>query len=264
MDDVHFDSSLRERWVETQAGWRFEMPDGWMQGRSVFGGLTAAAATALARRHVDAARWLRTLNVQFLGPVVTGCVRATFREVCERKNVTFAEIRLAQRQGEVAVVNFVFTVPRSESTSIESAACWTGPNPESLVEVPYLPGLTPEFTRHVELRWADGGLPFSGAHEARTRGYCRFRKPGGDVEGLVGLLDVWPIPSLSVLAAPAPASSVTWTAHVLRAPRPSNDWFAFEYETAVGERGFHTVVGRLHGPDGRLVAWTEQLVAVFG
>jgi len=198
------------------------------------------------------------------GPVVPGCVHATFREVRQGKNVTFAEVRLRQKQGEVAVVNFVFMVPRSKSTSIESAACCTGAKPESLVELPYLPGLTPEFTRHVELRWADGGPPFSGAHEARTRGYCRFRKPSGDVEGLVGLLDAWPSPSLSVLAAPAPASSVTWTAHLLHPPRPSNDWFAFEYETAVGEQGFHTVVGRLHGPDGRLVAWTEQLVAVFG
>ena len=37
-----------------------------------------------------------------------------------------------------------------------------------------------------------------------------------------------------------------------------------EYETVVGERAMHTIVGRLRSPDGRLIGWTEQLVAVYG
>jgi len=115
----------------------------------------------------------------------------------------------------------------------------------------------------VAFRWATGGLPFSRAAEPAMSGYCRFRCPSGDVEGALGLLDAWPCPSLSVLGVPTAASSVAWTAHIAHIPTSFDGWFGFDYETVTGAGRFHTAVGRLYAPDGTLVGWTEQLVAVF-
>ena len=82
------------------------------------------------------------------------------------------------------------------------------------------------------------------------------------MERTLGLLDSWPCPTLSILEQPAFASSVTWTAHLVAPPAPG--FHAFTYDTVVAAGGFSTAVGRMWGPDGQFVAYTEQTVAVFG
>ena len=113
------------------------------------------------------------------------------------------------------------------------------------------------------MRWASGGVPYSGSKAPHFQGWFRFHEPVADAEGLIALLDVWPAPSITMLRKPAPASTVTWNAHLVDMPSDWSGYFAFEYETVVGRAGFHTVVGRLHAPDGRLVGWSEQLSAIF-
>ena len=235
-----------------------------MQGRSVFGGLTVAAAAGLGLRQIANGWKLRTLNAQLLSPMLPGLVAGSFRVLREGKNVTFIETRLTQAEREVAVVNLVFAKPRETAIQLAAEPPLPQPSPEALSDMPFMENLTPEFTQHIRFRWAGGGLPFSGASEAKTSGYCRFRAPAGDVEGVIGLLDAWPCPSLAMLSSPSPASTVMWTAHFLDAPAIFDDWFAFSYETVAGRDGFHTSVGRLHAADGRLLGWTEQLVVVFG
>lgn len=261
---MNFDATLRHRWTRVGDTWRFEMPTGWMQGRSVYGGLSAAAAAALAFRNVDTGRSLRTLTVHFLGPVSPGPVEGAVQVLREGKSTTFVDVRLLHEGRPTVVATAVFAKSREGTASVAAPDHQHAPDVASLTDLPYLEGLTPECTKHVALRWASGALPFSGAEEARFTGYCRFRMPAGDVEGLLGLLDAWPSPSLAVQKAPAPESSISWTAHVVHVPEAFEGWFWFEYETVVGDAGYHTVAGRLYGPDFRLVAWTEQLVAVFG
>lgn len=259
---MRFDSSLRDGWTETAAGWRCELPEGWMQGRSVFGGLTAAVAVALARRHVDARRRLRTVQVQLLRPTGPGPVDGEVRILREGKSITFVEVRLRQDDAETALLQLVFVAPRAGSLEVPAAPAPQMPGPDGLDDLPYIPGVMPEFLQHVIMRWADGAPPFSGGDRAQFFGYCGFRGPAGDEEGLVGLLDIWPAPTLSLLPKPVPASTVTWTAHLLEVPDEFG-LFGFDYRTEVGADGFHTVLGRLYAPDGRLLAWTEQLAALF-
>lgn len=234
-----------------------------MQGRSIFGGLTAASGVALAQRQVGPAWALRTMNVHLVCPVVAGPIEGQVRVIREGKSVAFVQVNLHQSGAEVAMLTLAFSKARAKAMRIEPSAQWEGPGPDDLPDLPYIPGMMPEFLQHMSLRWASGGPPFCGADEARYTGYCRFKAPAGDVEGVLGLLDAWPCPSLSLLSSPAPASTVAWTAHILHVPDDFDGWFAFSYETVAAEDGFHTVVGRLHGPDGRLVGWTEQLAVVF-
>ena len=49
---------------------------------------------------------------------------------------------------------------------------------EVLVEaLPYIPGMVPVFTKHLDFRWALGAIPFSGASEAVIGGWCKFLEP---------------------------------------------------------------------------------------
>ncbi|MEM9877135.1 MAG: thioesterase family protein [Myxococcota bacterium] len=263
---MRIDASFREQWEPTEDGWQFVLPDGWMQGRSMFGGLTAAAAVALGARSVDEARSLRVASVQLLRPVKAGVLGGTAKVLREGKGTTFVEVRLRQSSDVVALVQLVFVRPRTGSVALEDAAPPDVPGPEGLADLPYLPGITPEFTQHARLRWARGPLPFSGADEAGFDGWCRFRGPAGDAEGLIAMLDLWPTPTLALANGPTFASTVTWTAHIVGAPnawRQGEGWAQFRYRSVAARAGFHTVVGELWGSDGALLAWTEQLVAFF-
>lgn len=244
-------------------GFRFALPEGWAQGRALFGGLTVAAGAALAHRVVDPQYVLRTVSVSLPRPTLPGALEGQVELVRAGNSATFVSVRLSQPGGIVGVLDLVFVRPRTRGLALPGPVWLDATDPETLDDLPYIPGVTPEFVQHVHMRWATGGPPFSGHAEAAFTGYCNYRGPAGDAEGLVGMLDFWPCPTLSMLDTHAPASTVTWTAHLLEIPETFEGWFGFEYETVAGQGGFHTVVGRLFGPNGRLVGWTEQLAAVF-
>lgn len=261
--EFKIDASLRERWRRDDRGWALELPPGWSQGRTVFGGLSVAAMSALGARHVDADRRLRLCSTQLLRPVVAGEVRGDVSVLREGKGTAVVEVRLIQAAELVALCQLVFVTPREGSLEVAAAAAPPPADVEGLVDLPYLAGVVPEFTQRVQMRWAKGSPPFTGGTERRFEGYCRFREPAGGAEGVLAMLDVWPSPTLGLLSKPAFASTVSWTAHLIRAPERLEGWCQFEYETAVGREGFHTAVGRLYDQDGALLGWTEQLVALF-
>lgn len=259
------DASLREAWNRDGDHASITIPDGWMQGRSTFGGLTTATMAALARNaEPDTERPLRSASVQLVSPVLPGSIRGETTVLRRGRNITFVEIRLFQSDSLVARSTMVF------AKAIDSAVQVAAPPPPEIAEpdayspIPYIEGVTPEFTQKVDMRWAQGRPPFMGGSEAAFTGLFRYRVPLGDAEGVLALLDTYPAPVLSLCPKPCPASTVTWTAHLLSTPKSFDDWFTLRYETVVGSNGLHTVNGRLYDGTGTMVAWTEQLVAVFG
>lgn len=264
VEELRFDASLRTLWRESGEGWTLDLPSGWMQGRTVYGGLTAAVAGGLARLHIDGDRKLRLAQMQLMRPLSPGPIEGRVQVQREGKYASFVAVDVLQG-GELATrATYVFARPRPGSTEIAVSPAWSGPDPETLPSLPHMPGVTPELVKNVDLRWARGELPYSQSESSSFQAYCAFREPAGGFEGVLGLLDIFPAPSLMRLASPVPASTVTWTAHVLNAPDRIEGWCRFEYETVVGTGGMHTVVGRLYGEDGQLLGWTEQLVAVYG
>ncbi len=262
---MQLDATLRDRWRRDGDAWHLEMPEGWLQGRSIFGGLTAAVGASLAYRHLDDPdRALRTISTQLLAPTVPGPVVGRATTLREGKNATFCEVRLRQGDQEVMVAHAVFAKPRDSALHVAGPPRPETVDVDTLADLPYLPGIIPEFTQHAQMRWAAGSPPYTGATDPRFVAYLRYRVPLADAEGMLALLDTFPSPSLSMMKTPAPASTVSWTAHLLRMPVQSDGWYTFGYETVAGADGFHTVVGHLWGPDGALVGYTEQLVVIFG
>jgi len=231
----------------------------------VFGGLSSALALSLARRDLEEDWAPRSASIQFARPLAPGRVVASRQELRRGKSTRFFRVELFDHDGESALVaSLVFGRARNEAMRVAGPTWTDAPDPETLQDLPYIEGVTPEFTKHVAFRWVDGAFPYSGADQAKFRAYARFRAPAGGPEGLLALLDVWPCPSLSVLSKPAAASTVQWTAHFVDVPERLESWLAYEYETVAGEGGFHSARGQLFAPDGRLLALSEQLVAVFG
>lgn len=259
------DASLRDAWTQHGDHASITIPEGWMQGRSTFGGLTAAVMAALARNaETDTDRALRSASVQLLAPVLPGETRGEATVLRRGRNITFVEVRLLQAGTLIARSTMVFAKPIPSAIEIAPPPMPEVGPPDSFFPLQYIEGVTPEFTKKVDIRWAQGRPPFMGGTESAITGLFRYRVPLGGVEGVLALLDTYPAPVLSLLDKPSPASTVTWTAHPLAIPSSFDDWFTLRYETVTGSRGLHTVTGRLYDSAGTMIGWTEQLVAVFG
>ena len=107
-------------------------------------------------------------------------------------------------------------------------------------------------------------MPFMGGDSSSLRGWCAHRTPhAGDPEAILALLDAWPAPVLQMGAAPFPASTVRWTCHfVEHALALGSAPVGYAADTVAAGEGYASFTARL-GYDGRLVAFAEQLVAVF-
>ncbi|HJN77735.1 MAG TPA: thioesterase family protein [Myxococcota bacterium] len=230
----------------------------WSQGRSLFGGLLSAAALRSMRALVPD-RPLRGLQAAFIAPVSAPFgLDATL--VRAGKHLSHARASI----GDAFWAQATFGHPRASAISLCPEAVEL---PEEGKELPFLAGVTPEFTRHLRHRWISGGLPFSFSERSSFSGTCAFRdaEPATE-EHIVALLDCWPSPVLQMLDNVTNSSTVSWTVQRTSAPiegDASDDWY-FSARTAHADEGYAEVHGTLHDPRGRLVATMQQLVAVFG
>lgn len=255
------DTPYHPEWQRQSGGdYTWEVPDGWGQGRAFFGGLVASSTLALSR--YATARPLRTLQLNFLAPVRPGSLQAELAVLRDGRSTTVTEVRLRQREQLAATATLTFIQPRPESRAVkgEPAPDW-GP-PEDHVAMPYIEGLVPDFTRHLEYRITEGGFPYSGQETPLIGGYVRLREDEDTSPELqLALLDAWPCPTITLLDGFAPSSSVTWSAHLLEPLLPG--WARFRYRSLHAKDGFSTSVGTMWRSDGRLAAYSEQSIAVF-
>lgn len=294
MATIGFDEILDRVAVEAGRA-AFEIPDGWGQGRATLGALVAALSLR-AMRSVAAGgeaqdgiepRPPRSLLCSFTAPVEPGGVAIEVARLRRGGSVTHAEARVLQG-GEVAcVVLASFGAGRDSTLAVDSQPRPDAPGPDGLDELPFLPGVTPEFTRQVAYRWALGAPVFSGRGRREMGGWCRLRDGRGAAteERLLALVDAWPAAVLSRIDRPAPASSLTWAIEFVQpiaAPAPSlagetadeagmrgvavsttDDWWFYRSQTESSAGGYAHESAALWDPAGRLVAVSRQVVAVF-
>jgi acyl-CoA thioesterase len=135
-----------------------EVPDDWLQGRSVFGGLQVALAVRAMRTQVPELP-LRTLQVLFAAPVPGGPMQAEARILRAGKNTVHAEAHIVHGAETLALVVAVFGAAR------ESVVAATPQQPavagDQAVPFRFVPGVTPAFTQHFDSRWLRGSTPFT-------------------------------------------------------------------------------------------------------
>jgi acyl-CoA thioesterase len=247
------------------------VPSEWGQGRAGFGGLAAALVYETMRAKVPEHRPLRSLAVTFVGPLACETpVRFEAEVLREGKAVSQVLGRAIQDGQVVTLVQGSFGAARASAVRVEALPAPAMKALEECQELPYLKGITPEFTRHLAMRWGLGGLPFSHNRSREMGGWVRLR---GEVEALplseahlLALVDAWPPAPLSHLRAPAPGSTLTWTIEFVQ-PLPvltSHDWFLYRAEIEHARDGYGHVAAALWTASGELLALSRQTVTVFG
>src|SRR4051812_26974438 len=96
-------SVLAARIQSQQGAAALDVPEDWLQGRTLFGGLQAIVGVAAMRTLAPEAP-LRSLQVTFLAPVPGGPVRGVARILRSGKNTAHVEARIVDGDNTLAVM----------------------------------------------------------------------------------------------------------------------------------------------------------------
>jgi len=246
-------------------------PD-WQQGRTTFGGLLSALVVQ-AMRDVCGADWpLRALQTNFVGPVAPGLMHVDVTLLRQGKNVRQiqAHVMQADAQGTEqfgGVLLGVFGAGRTTALPhLRPEQVVVPKDAHTSMKWPYIPNVMPAFTQHMDIRHAEGSVPFSGSSEWHSRTHIRLHEyEGVDAElQAVLLADAGPTPALGQLKGFAPASSVSWALELrpVDVTDPSGFWRMDKDALATGE-GYVNEKTTLWTHDGQLAAFGYQVVAVY-
>ena len=267
-------STLLANRTRIDARVQFTITDDWQQGRTSFGGLIATLAVQ-AMRDVAGPAWpeavrLRALQTSFIGPVESGPVDVAVTLLREGKSVRQVQALVQQRGQTAALLLGVFGVERD--TVVPVLAPQRPPlalSPDDMPEQNLRGGGALNFTRHIDMRFAEGAAPFSGVPSTTSRIHLRLKgEPEPIAPELLSVLlaDVPPSPVISAFKQPAPASSVSWELELRPLPQApaSKGWWRVDTEVLAAAGGYVNQVTRLWSPSGELAALGYQVVTVYG
>jgi hypothetical protein len=242
-----------------------DLPDGWFQGRGLFGGLVTAVLVRAAETTAPA-RPLRSLTAELCGPTQPGLAEVVVEVLRPGSRVTTVAVRLVQA-GEVQA-HAVAVLGEDRP----------GPSPASLHLAPPTPGdwrkaevltamgeVGPAFARYVEFR-PETPL-FSGATVPATRGWCRFATPPGlgGPAYLAACIDTyWPA-EYAVLEYPRPMATLAFTFQplgTLEGLEPGAPHY-FRSSVSAAAGGYAVENRELWGHDGRLLALNQQTMCTI-
>ncbi|WP_137938786.1 thioesterase family protein [Chitinivorax sp. B] len=253
---------------QVRCGDQYALPDDWMQGRTVYGGIAAALMLEVLFKQVPADRSPRSLTVSFIGPAEPGTVTVRTQLYRSGKYVTQAQAWLEQK-GDVIATLLVSLGAKRESLLSKTAEIPPAMKAvDALSDMPFVPGVMPDFVQHLQFRWATDEAPFAGQGIGQIGGWQRLRECG-DTFGashILALLDAWPVAALPLFPKPAPFSSLTWTVELLcDLPMmvPADGWWQFHDRTDFLAEGYAHTQARLWSPSGQPVALSRQTVSIF-
>lgn len=245
-----------------------DVPEGWGQGRAAYGGLAGAYLIRAAEMFIGPERPVRSFNLVFVGPLKTGPAVVRVEVLRSGGSLTHLEVRLFNN-GELATAAYVACAAgrESDASAMQMRAPVMAPV-ETAMEMPYVPGMMPEFMRFMEMRWTVTSLPFSGAERGHVQGWVRPR--GGAEAGLpllVGLMDAWPPPVWSLMDGLSRGSSVNWHANfapaAYTAGQGSDAWYFWDSHLTFAQDGYSDMECSFWSAQGELLAVSRQLFADF-
>lgn len=249
--------------LDGAAGFAATIPEEWQQGRTAYGGLSAALALEAAKRLDGDLPLLRSAQIAFVGPV-SGEVRVVPRLLRQGRNASWIAVEIAGDGGVglVATFNFMRALP--------STATVAGPPPPAELIRPEEAaiaesGLRPAFLRHnFETRFA---LPKMEGKAAEICLWVRLlERDGLAAESEILLMgDALPPAVLPVMEQRGPVSSLTWQVNLLGSDRsaPEDGWWLLRSVSDQAEAGNSSQSMLLWSSDGTARAAGTQSVAVF-
>ncbi|GBF58386.1 hypothetical protein PbB2_02067 [Candidatus Phycosocius bacilliformis] len=262
-EPTRFDDLMRKVTPEGDS-FRVDVGPDWMQGRTLYGGITAALCLRAVRLAFPDLPALRSVLVAFAGPSA-GDVSIRPRLLRRGKSAAFVTADLSSEAGFGVQASFCFGAVRPSAYSLQQLAMPDLPSPESVL----LPRdrIRPSFTDHFDMGVAGGVPPMSGAAESDIYWWLRPRDSHPDfVElALLALADAPPPAALGLFKAFAPISTMTWMVDFLSDDLTSpGDWHAAYLKNEHTGDGYSAQNAYLWASDGRPLLASRQTIALFG
>jgi len=241
-----------------------QIPGEWTQGRTAYGGLSAALCLAAAERLAED-RPLRSAMIGFVGPSA-GAVTVDARLVRAGRNASSIRTQLVSDRGPGTTALFTFSAGRDSVLAQGGPAAPATPPTTDTQTLPPREG-APAFTRQLEFVWACDAVPFSASAEPYILSWVRHRDPASRDHplSLMCLADALPPASATMLAGFAPLSSMNWMIDFFDdRPLTEDGWWLLEARSDFASRGHSSQDMTIWNTSGQCVAKGRQMVAVFG
>lgn len=243
------------------------IPKDWSQGRTVFGGVTSSLAFAAIRRLITDNRALRSIAVNFVGPVsFEKPFEILSEKLREGRSVTHATARVVQDGKVCLIAQACFGVGRDSKVAHSNEEKHEMTFPKKPGFLPQIPKVVPKYLRHFDLA-LEKGMPFTGRKDRAVHGWIRFKEAPEAINDahLLAMIDAWPPTGLQNLRWPAPVSSLSWYVDFVYPHRTiePNDWFAYQAEARQASNGYIHEEANFWNAHGDLVAISHQTITIF-
>lgn len=244
-------------------GFVLALPESWTQGRTAYGGLTAALCVEAARRGLPGLPPLRAAQFAFAGPA-SGTLRVTPRLVRQGRSAAVVAVDLDGEAGPA--VRAILTHGAARESAIAHARLPAAAAPAPDACQPFFPrGMGPRFAVNFDVRFAGGSIPFSGG-EPDMAVWVRHRDAAGvdPVVALIAAADAPPPASMVSFRQPGPMSTMTWGLDLVAAdPGPADGWRLVRTSSEQAADGYSAQAMTIFDAAGVPVAVARQTVAVF-
>jgi acyl-CoA thioesterase len=241
----------------------------WSQGRSIFGGLSAALIlTKINESEASQGKNLKSLSVNFCGvfEADTEC-EIHYQILSNGKSVVQIQGQLLQDNQIRTQITACYGRPRESSINVKPEPSSPKGSIDDAMKFPFIPGLTPEFGQHIDLGVLNDCIPFSGVKTTHVTGWTKFKEAPREfnLAAVIALIDAWPPAVLPMLKKPAPASTITWNMEFTGtfSGLAPNDAIYYECDVEEASDGYAHTEAKIYKPNGELIALSRQLVGVY-
>ncbi|MEO0982970.1 MAG: thioesterase family protein [Pseudomonadota bacterium] len=243
--------------------YRVRLSDDWRQGRTAYGGITAALCYEATKRHVGMAGALRSAQFAFIGPA-TGDFEITVATLRQGKSTVFAAADLVGEGGLAVRSLFCFGALRESQFDLSDLPAPDAPAPEACGAF-FQRDAGPAFRVHFDTRIAAGARPVSGADKPDVTLWAKHVDPAASgLVALIALADAPPPAAMGLFTQPAPISTMTWMIDVID-PQPETEdgWWLCRSTGQTVKDGYSAQAMRIWNRAGEPVLVGRQSVAVF-
>lgn len=238
-------------------------PPAWSQGRTLYGGMTAALCHEAARPLIAAEVPLRSAQFAFIGPA-SGSLRLVPTIARQGRSLSAVTVDLLADDRLAAKATFLFGAPRDSVVAYDRADTPTVPPPEDC-EPLFPEGFAPAgFFDNFDMRVTAGSRLISGGDPEFTL-WVRFRDAQSvdPVTALLALADAPPPAAMPAFPRPAAISTATWSIDLMYAPTAPNDWHLLRSTGEQASDGYAMQDMTLWDSGGRRLIQGRQCVAIF-
>jgi acyl-CoA thioesterase len=238
--------------------------DDWRQGRTLYGGLSAALCVAMAIRAVPDLPPLRSAQFAFIGPA-SGAVQASPSLLRRGRSAAFVSVDLMAEAGLATRALLCFGTARVSALSHDGLKMPDVPPPQAYAAFFGRQG-APNFSQHFDAHLARGGALISGGADPDMMLWLRHRDraAANDAVALLALADASPPAAMVMFTAPAPISTMTWMVDILAEPPVADDgWCLMRSAAEAVADGYSSQAMTIWSASGRPLIAARQSVAIF-